>query len=316
MEDISDNFGMIGGSPVQGFRNKIINGDFDISQRGTVIGPISTGYTLDRWLVATPAGITCTAYQLTRPTNNLRGMTKYARFDFAGSGGSQSMVAQRIENVRTLAGKQVTVSFYCAVTVQSQVTVRLIQKFGTGGSPSPDEIIVVANPNVGTGFGSLYKFTATLPSISTKTIGTNENSSLELRFTINVPTTTMYLGHVSLVEGDATNEDDPFEPRHLQQELALCQRYYYRGTPVPLFNFSSTAVGQFCTLPLVFPVTMRTTPSLTSNVSDSSFSSCQLFSFSAANQNGARILLQSTAAAINCNLSFGPNSYFEADAEL
>lgn len=31
---------------------------------------------------------------------------------------------------------------------------------------------------------------------------------------------------VSLVPGDATTEADPFSPRHIQQELALCQRYY------------------------------------------------------------------------------------------
>lgn len=33
---------------------------------------------------------------------------------------------------------------------------------------------------------------------------------------------------VSLVPGDATAEDDPFSPRHIQQETALCQRYFER----------------------------------------------------------------------------------------
>ena len=37
---------------------------------------------------------------------------------------------------------------------------------------------------------------------------------------------TFDIAHVSVVEGDATDEDDPFGSRHISQELDLCKRYY------------------------------------------------------------------------------------------
>lgn len=67
-------------------------------------------------------------------------------------------------------------------------------------------------------------------------------------------------GRVSLVRGDATMESDPFAPRHIQQELALCQRYYWK-------TFNVSALGRAYNaangrdINVWHPVQIRGTPS-------------------------------------------------------
>ncbi len=51
------------------------------------------------------------------------------------------------------------------------------------------------------------------------------------------------LAHISLVEGDAAQEVDPFEKLSYAQVLQLCQRYYCL-VPTPTgFNFSAHMAG-------------------------------------------------------------------------
>jgi hypothetical protein len=49
---------------------------------------------------------------------------------------------------------------------------------------------------------------------------------------------TFDIAHVSLVEGDATAEDDPFAARSMHQEYALCRRYFER-------QYVNTGAGNF-----------------------------------------------------------------------
>lgn len=58
-----------------------------------------------------------------------------------------------------------------------------------------------------------------------------------------VPTTA---GRVSLVKGDATAEDDPFSPRHIQQEKNLCQRYFRKVGQGCIGQTTSTTGGLIC----------------------------------------------------------------------
>jgi hypothetical protein len=78
-----------------------------------------------------------------------------------------------------------------------------------------------------------------VPSISGKVIGTAGDAYLAMRFWFDAGSTysaqssnigqqsgTFDIARVSVVEGDATLEFDPFGQRHYQQEFAMCQRYY------------------------------------------------------------------------------------------
>lgn len=62
---------------------------------------------------------------------------------------------------------------------------------------------------------------------------------------------------VSLVEGDATNRD-PWQSRHIQQELALCQRYYEVFSGVGITGYQQAGNG--LVVPASFKVTKRAFP--------------------------------------------------------
>src|SRR5690606_34382011 len=74
----------------------------------------------------------------------------------------------------------------------------------------------------------------------------------------------LYITKVSVVEGDARSEDDPYSPRHVQQELAMCQRYYQQIRTTGNWFPTTTAYGDlnlrhFFTL----PTSMRGWPTVT-----------------------------------------------------
>jgi hypothetical protein len=114
------NFSSSNGGPLAGFRNRIINGNFDIWQRGTSFSnPVDNTYTADRWVVvyngsgATRTAITQKAF-VVGSTEAAPGAALYLEFaqTVAGSGGTFNVFQQRIEDVRTFGGQTVTVSFY------------------------------------------------------------------------------------------------------------------------------------------------------------------------------------------------------------
>lgn len=61
---------------------------------------------------------------------------------------------------------------------------------------------------------------------------------------------------VSLVLGDATGGSDPFIPRHISQELALCQRYYWKGGSYFVDGYTSVSAG-YITNYISIPAMMR-----------------------------------------------------------
>ena len=105
-------------------------------------------------------------------------------------------------------------------------------------------------------------------------------------------------GTVSLVQLEEGSVATPFENRPIGTELALCQRYYQAFT----FGVTQTLSGDAWT-PFFysFPVTMRSTPTITSQ-----------------NINGAIVGINGISAtgAIGSNTSTPTNSNFTASAEL
>lgn len=234
----------ISGGPLAGFRNKIINGDFDIWQRGTSF--TTSGYGADRMVVLERAGHTVTAdrQDFTLGQTDVPGNPKYY-YRTVLSGGSGATAEggfyQNIEDVRTLSGKSVTLTFYAKADSAKDIAIEFGQNFGSGGSPSASLLggdITVTTVSLTTSW-QRYNVQVTLPSIAGKTLGTNLNSRLFLLFwysagtdrntrsnSLGIQSGTFDIAHISLVEGDATLENDPFDPRPIGQELALCQRYY------------------------------------------------------------------------------------------
>jgi len=248
-------------------KNKIINGDFGIWQRGTSITCTSGNDTFaaDRFLVNWTGTGTTTASQQTftpgtAPVAGYEG-TYFHRLTL-GAGASYFLTAQKIEDVRTFAGQTITVSYWAKAS--SSVVIRPIyrQNFGSGGSGNVD----AAGPTDKTLTTSWVRYTdtVTMPSIAGKTIGTN--SSLIIYF-LNYQSGTVASNVIDVwgVQLEAGSVATPFQTATgtIQGELAACQRYYYRQGGSQVYQTMgigwaiSTTVAQIRTF---FPVQMRTTP--------------------------------------------------------
>jgi len=297
-------------------KNHIINGAFDIWQRtaGSSTSTTATGYFADRWRYLVTGG-TSKAFTQSRQSFTLGSAPvagQEGRFFYriavgtAGTGYTSEVLEQPIEDVRSFANSQATVSFYARVASGTlSVTPRLIQNFGTGGSPSGNVTTAASAVTLTT---TWQRFTATInvPTIATKTIGSNEDSSLILSFLL--PNNTLYTVDIwgVQVEPGAVATNFATSGVSLQAELALAQRYYYRIANSPTatctvasgMRFSTTVAWAF----IPFPQTMRTAPGAletggTVNVVTTTGLDSSSTLFGEASTNGARITCTTTAVA-------------------
>jgi hypothetical protein len=221
------------------FRNKIINGNFNIWQRGT--SQTSSGYgSADRWF-AFNSGSTKTASQQafdlgqTDVPGNPKYFMRHVVTSVSGASNSVQFI-QRIEDVRTLAGKTATLSFWAKADSSKNIAVEFVQSFGTDGSPSSSILGIESQLIAITSSWSKYIVTVDIPSISGKTLGTNNSDSLALVFWFDAGSSfnsrsaslgqqsgTFDIAQVQVEEGSVAT---PFEQRPIGMELSLCQRYY------------------------------------------------------------------------------------------
>ena len=211
-------------------RNRIINGAFDVWQRGGG-GFIATDgmYTADQWRYSqTGAGGTHTVTRVDQPTGStlIGGMNPryYLRLSntVIGSATAQ-IIGQRIEDVRTLAGEQCTLSAWIKGTATG-ITAKAVQNFGTGGSPSSAVTTTLGTATPTTSWVRLHVH-FTMPSLSGKTIGTGENSFVEIQFDCGASLGTLDLWGVQL---EQNTTQTAFEREPISQTFAKCQRYYIR----------------------------------------------------------------------------------------
>ena len=213
--------------PAHVFRkNRLINGNFDIWQRGTsgqvgnASGPPQAVYGPDRWIVYMPTNSSATwdriAFELGGGFDEGRYALRVTR-----SGTSAGLnISQKIEGVESCAGKAVTISFYMRSSVNHKCGVILRHNFGAGGSDGGAG--VGEQINVTTEF---KKFVVNLavPSIKGKQKG-SAGDYLELVFgSTGEGSYNVDLARVQLEQGFVSTE---FELRPLGAELELCQRYF------------------------------------------------------------------------------------------
>jgi hypothetical protein len=262
--DASGNFNAtsINGGPLAGFRNRIINGNFDIWQRDTSFSnPADGAYTADRWVIFYDgSGATRTvSQQIFNPgsTEAALGAPFFLRHaqTVAGSGGTYNNVNQRMEGVRTYEGQTVTLSFYARGTSASLTlaTIELRQDFGAGGSAEVFTTVASSVVIAGSTFAR-YTYTVTVPSITGKTVGTS--AFLELIF--NLPVNNTFSLDIASVQLEPGPVATPFEQRPIGTKLALCQRYYQTAD----VHMQSPAAGVML-VPVYFSVPMRVTPTAT-----------------------------------------------------
>ena len=262
-------------------KNKIINGDFFVNQRGFSTTTTSGAYTFDRWANNCVDGTVTTSAQTftlgTAPVvgyeaqNFIRQQTTSQTLATA-----VGLIYQAIESVRTFANQTVTISFWAkSASGTPKVAVETRQSFGTGGSPSTAVETLFGQVTLSTSWAR-YTVTATIPSIAGKTLGTNNNDFLQLILWTsagsNFNTRTNSLGIQSNtfdiwgVQVEVGSVATPFTTATgtTQGELAACQRYYYQSDAQIWTNLqyqSNVAVSRGTTLFL--PQFMRVAPTLT-----------------------------------------------------
>ena len=251
--------------------NAIINGDFDIWQRGTSQTAAGFG-SADRWTVALVGSSmtfnrqTFTLGQTAVPDNPVY----YSKADVASVAGAGNLasIQQRIEGVQTFAGTTATLSFWAKTDTAKNMAVEFKQNFGTGGSPSTQVTSINVTTIALTTAWTKYFFNVTVPSITGKTLGSDGNDYLGLIFWLEAGSTynartnslgnqagTFEISHVQLEAGEIAS---PFEYRSVGEELALCQRYFERNV-----SFGVVQVIGYACNGVPFAVTKRGVPSMT-----------------------------------------------------
>lgn len=246
-------------------QNYIINGAFDIWQRGTSFTNGAFAFDADRWLNGYDGTIGAhTQTQVVLSPGEIAGFNgKYARrwnITSAGSGSTYRNLIQRIEEISILAGKTVTVSFWAKADTNTRtITPAFYQSFGTGGSTAVStsgSAITLSTSWV------RYSQTLTVPSISGKTVGANSFTELQLQMSLNTVMTVDVTG--VQVENGSVATSFKRAAGTLQGELAACQRYYWRaatGNSQVICNAFYYSANEWDGV-LHPPVTMRTKPSL------------------------------------------------------
>lgn len=233
-------------------KNAIINGDFAIAQRGTTFNtPANNAYTFDRWYVAYDGtiGTFSVNQNVFSPGTIVNGRERKYFMNWnqsvAGSGSTFRQFSQKIKDVRTFANQQVTLSFWAYADAARNIQASLIRVYGSGGSPSAADVGAASGTIALTTTAQRFVIPLTLPSLAGKTIGTNDDDSLQLTFSLPLNTTmTINLWDVQLELGPVATE---YERKSFEQSLLDCLPYYEKSfgyTTAPAQNVGA-ASGEF-----------------------------------------------------------------------
>lgn len=229
---------------IVGFKNYIINGNFDIWQRGESFSSISPAFfTADRWLLdwAGVASGLSASKQTVLVGNNSLYITR--------TSGAYMQVHQMVENQGNLSNKTFTFSALVRSTYNGSVNFK------------------IADGRTGTNF--VYNQTpVTLETNITKkvvfTVQLGQVSADALFVGIVTTCSDLYVDIVQMEEGSVAT---PFENRPYGLELSLCQRYYEKI--LTSIRAYADGGGFYWTIPL--KVNKRNTPTIIQGTSFSGF---------------------------------------------
>jgi hypothetical protein len=246
-------------------KNAIINGAFNVWQRGTSFAiSANAAYGPDRFLCDSGSlNYTFSRQAFTAGTAPAAGYESQYFLRAAATSGSGGFpkIYQKIEDVRTFAGQTVTLSVWAkSSTAGNNGALQMVQYFGTGGSPS-STWFSSSNTLALTTSWQRFSVTFNLPSFSGSTVGTNQDSWLGVY--LNLPSS----GTVSVDTWGWQLEASPVATAFqtatgtIQGELAACQRYLpsiqaFDGELFTGLCYSTTKA--IITVP--FPVTARVSP--------------------------------------------------------
>lgn len=243
--------------------NYIINGGFDIWQRGTSFS--SSGYSADRWQYV--PGATGT---LTQQATGMDGFQYCARYQRTSgnttAGYQQFFYTMETKDSIPLAGKTVTLSFYARAGANFSASANALSlQLRTG--TSTDQSATSMGTNTISQTATLttswqrFSYTATIPSATTG-IGINL-----YYLTAGTAGANDYFEVTGVqLERSSTATSFRRNANSIQAELAACQRYYWRTNVSGVY--ASVGAGMVANnttdarVHVQFPTIMRTSPSV------------------------------------------------------
>ena len=356
-------------TPYTGRRNLLYNGAMQVAQRGTSSAGITSAgyYTADRWRIErTSLGTWTQSVENDAPTGS--GFSKSLKMLCTTADASpaandflsfrQTLEGQDLQHIRkgTSAAKQLTVSFWVKSNVTGTYTLELIDADNTRYVSASYSIDASA---------TWEKKTITFPADTTGVLDNDNQGSLRLSFWLGVGTgfssgtlstswtplsnpdravgqtnlaaATNNYWQITGVQLEVGDKATPFEHRSYGEELALCQRYYWRirgdeGDYTGFLNGSATGTTSPAVRRAIMPnpVKMRAKPTLaiSANVNvqygtgNGLYYAITSLGYNSSNQmvtstdiNGATSITAGQATHVLVN-ALGATDWFEASAEL
>ena len=253
--ELADLISQAGGTSegvLAGRRNLILNGGFDVWQRGTSFS--AGGYTADRWAAPNPGTLS-----VTKLYDSTLGLNYLTNTNSGGWGIYTRLEAKDVQHLR--AGTVVTFSLY--TTVASGDKLRYKANTGTKLEAGLTTIETI---------GSWYRKSVTITVTSEMETLFDFDQYLNILYEPFVAANTPY--SVTGVQLELGSVATPFEHRSYGEELALCQRYYQKSydiNTVPA-TVTNTGIHYWCsngnnnsiaTSTSVLQVMMRAAPTVT-----------------------------------------------------
>jgi len=252
-ETPQEQFNLIGA----GRRNLLINGDFQVSQRGdyTTAASANVSYFVDRWYTDVASPVSVNRQHITGiDISGTPSISKGVRLVATSSGTSYTGVRQKIENPTQYVGRTFTYSGW----VRSNTPNARLTSYGNG---SPNQVIV-SEPHSGSGKWEKLSVTFTL------------YSNMVNGWFVSAFISTAGIGSVAQVTGDYIEVTQlqlelgkvatPFEHRSYGEELALCQRYYEKYDQTANY-YAAVSVSNYPRINGTWMVAKRAAPTMTNN---------------------------------------------------
>lgn len=237
-----------GGNASAVLKNRVINGDFAIWQRGSSIAVgSSTTQVADRWNAsADPSGsgaATVARSLFGIGQTNVPGGPKYfLRWTQTVNATGAPNLYQALEDVALYSSGPITVSFWARCSTNVNVNTRAIQSFGSGGSPAVQVgIETIALTSTWTRFQATY----VLPSVAGKTIGPGSF----LRVGFSLPNAATFIFDVADFQVELAEESSAFDRRPETLEHLLAFRYFEKSYGLEVAPGTASRAGALHVVP-------------------------------------------------------------------
>ncbi len=299
---------LIGSQTALSNRNLIINGNFDVWQRGTS-GFTGSEYIADRWrqnlsgATATSSQQSFTIGQTSVPNN-----PEYYVNMNCTTGNNNAGLQQRIENPKRLSNTTITISFWAKGTNPSGGSFDLdVYAYDGSGLHFPTNR---QQPFTVTSGWQKFVKSVTLSDLSGETVTSSGYTLIGFTQPDGDTGTAAWSLDLAQVQVELGEQATPFEHESFAATLQKCERYYNRIYDI-WCDFAVYTGGGRISRRVDFPTTMRANPAITRNTVATS--GCSGVTSNRTNLHGTHIFANSTGATTDAYFVI---NNMEADAEL